>query len=54
MSYLVDTDYLVSFLNGRGQAVELLDRLAGDGISVSIITCAIPSPAMLGTGRTVR
>ena len=39
MTYLVDTHWLVSFLNGRTQAVELLDKLSADGISVSMVVC---------------
>lgn len=39
MTYLVDTHWLVSFLNGRTQAVELIDKLSSEGISVSIVVC---------------
>jgi predicted nucleic acid-binding protein len=39
MTYLVDTNWLVSFFNGRAQAVELIEQLTPQGISISIITC---------------
>ena len=38
MSYLVDTDRIVDYLKGRPDAVELLNRLVDDGLSISIIT----------------
>jgi len=34
MTYLVDTHWIVSFLNGRTQAVELFEQLAAEGIIV--------------------
>jgi predicted nucleic acid-binding protein len=39
MSYLLDTDWAVSFLNGRPNAVELVGTVADDGIAISIVTC---------------
>jgi tRNA(fMet)-specific endonuclease VapC len=39
MSYLIDSDWIISFLNGRANAVELVGKLADDGIAVSIISC---------------
>jgi predicted nucleic acid-binding protein len=39
MTYLLDTNWLVSFLNGRAEAVELLEKRSLEGISVSIIVC---------------
>ena len=39
MTYLVDTHWLVSFLNGRPQAVGLLQKLSEEGICVSVIVC---------------
>ena len=38
MRYLLDTDWVVSFLNGRRAAVELGATLATHGIALSIIT----------------
>jgi tRNA(fMet)-specific endonuclease VapC len=38
MSYLFDTDWLVSFLNGREEAVKLVGSLVGAGIAASIIS----------------
>lgn len=39
MSSLLDTDWVISFLNGRPEAVTLVTRLADDGIAVSVISC---------------
>lgn len=38
MSYLIDTDRVASYLNGRSDAVELLSSLRHDGLAISIIT----------------
>jgi tRNA(fMet)-specific endonuclease VapC len=38
MTYLVDTDRLASYLNGRPDAVALLSSLRQDGLAISIIT----------------
>jgi tRNA(fMet)-specific endonuclease VapC len=38
MPYLVDTDVLIDRLAGEQQATQLLDRLADDGIAISIVT----------------
>ena len=38
MIYLLDADWIISFLNGRSEAVEAVSRLADEGIVVSIIT----------------
>jgi tRNA(fMet)-specific endonuclease VapC len=38
MSYLVDTDRVASYLNGRPDAVELLSSLRHEGLSISIVT----------------
>jgi tRNA(fMet)-specific endonuclease VapC len=38
MTYLLDSDWAISFLNGRQQAVDLVTRLADDGIALSIIS----------------
>ncbi len=39
MSYLLDADVVISFLNGRPEAIELVDKLADEGLAVSIIVC---------------
>lgn len=36
--YLVDTDIIASYLNGRPDAVALLRSLLPDGISISVVT----------------
>ena len=38
MPYLVDTDWVIDHLANVGEAVRLLDRLAQEGIAISIIT----------------
>jgi predicted nucleic acid-binding protein len=38
MSYLVDPDYLVDVLAGVPSAVELVERLATNGVGVSIVS----------------
>lgn len=38
MKYLVDTDWVAYYLKGRESAVELLTRLAGDGLGISLVT----------------
>lgn len=38
MPYLVDTDWVIDHLANVPEAVRLLDRLAQDGIAISIIT----------------
>lgn len=37
MTYLLDADWIISYLNGRPEAVELINRLADEGLAVSII-----------------
>ena len=52
MIYLLDADWIISFLNGRSEAVEAVSQLADEGIVVSIITwgeiyeglLAVPEP----------
>jgi len=39
MTYLLDSDWIISFLNGRANAIDLVDGLADAGIAVSIISC---------------
>ena|SRR3990170_4837594 len=38
MRYLIDSDWIVSFLNGRRKAVELLESVLTDGVAVSAIS----------------
>jgi len=38
MPYLIDTDWIIDLLASVPEAVQLLDRLAQDGIAISIIT----------------
>lgn len=38
MAYLIDADGVIQALAGRQPAVETLDRLAADGISISLVT----------------
>ena len=38
MPYLIDTDWVIDLLASVPEAVQLLDRLAQDGIAISIIT----------------
>lgn len=39
MNYLLDADWVISFLNGKPNAVELIGKLADEGIALSDITC---------------
>ena len=38
MPYLIDTDWVIDLLASVPEAIQLLDRLAQDGIAISIIT----------------
>jgi predicted nucleic acid-binding protein len=38
MTYLVDTDVVVSWLKGRSQETDLLTQLSSDGLAISLIT----------------
>lgn len=38
MIYLVDTDLIASYLNGHKKAVTVLDKLAGQGLAISLMT----------------
>ena len=38
MTYLVDTDWVASYLNGRSDAVQLLNSLRPSGLAISLIT----------------
>ncbi len=37
MNYLLDADWVISFFNGRANAVALVGKLADEGIALSII-----------------
>ena len=38
MSYLVDSDWVADYLKGRAPIVQQLDRLAPEGLAISLIT----------------
>src|SRR5688500_2468723 len=38
MNYLVDADWVIDYLRGQGQAIQLLDELGTQGLAISIIT----------------
>lgn len=38
MSYLLDADWAISALAGRARAVSLIEQLASEGISISLVT----------------
>ena len=38
MKYLIDTDYVVDYLKGKTQAIQLLTTLAPNGLAISLIT----------------
>jgi tRNA(fMet)-specific endonuclease VapC len=38
VTYLVDTDWVASYLNGRTDAIQLLNALAPAGLAISLIT----------------
>lgn len=38
MSYLIDTDWIIDFLNGDGPAIELFAALAGPRLGISVVT----------------
>lgn len=38
MSYLLDSDWVISFLNGQFTAVQLIERLAEEGVFLSVIS----------------
>jgi tRNA(fMet)-specific endonuclease VapC len=40
MKYLADTDWLIDSLHEKGIALDVVNRLAGDGVGVSIVTVA--------------
>lgn len=48
VEYLLDTDWCVSFLNGRREATELVDELAPPGLAISLITWGELFEGLLG------
>ncbi len=40
MTYLVDSDQVIDYLNGNEHAIRLLEALGRDGIAISLITVA--------------
>jgi tRNA(fMet)-specific endonuclease VapC len=38
--YLIDTDWIIHYLNGHAGIVERLEQLSSDGLAVSIVTLA--------------
>jgi len=38
MKYLIDTDWLLDYLYGNPQAVQLFSALAPDGLAISVVT----------------
>jgi predicted nucleic acid-binding protein len=38
VKYLVDSDWIADYLKGRPEAVELLNRLAPEGLAISILS----------------
>jgi tRNA(fMet)-specific endonuclease VapC len=39
MTYLIDTDVVIDWLNGQAPIVQLLSSLRHDGLAISLITC---------------
>jgi predicted nucleic acid-binding protein len=52
MSYLLDADWIISYLNGRSQAIELIERLTDEGLAVSIIVVGEIYEGLLTGPRT--
>src|SRR5438105_2756120 len=40
MTYLLDTDWAISYLNGRQEAFQLFNSLKQDGLAISYVTYA--------------
>ncbi len=38
MKYLIDSDWVMSFLNGRAEAVALIVPILYEGIAISVVT----------------
>ena len=54
MTYLLDADWIISFLNGRSQAIDLIASLADEGIAVSVIAYGEIYEGLLGTASPER
>ncbi|HEY7062045.1 MAG TPA: type II toxin-antitoxin system VapC family toxin [Chloroflexota bacterium] len=52
MTYLLDSDWIISFLNGQPNSVDLVAELADDGIGVSVITCGEIFEGLLSASNT--
>lgn len=52
MKYLLDADWVISFLNGKPNAVDLVRELADEGIALSIITCGEVYEGLLSTSSS--
>lgn len=54
MSYLLDADWIISFLNGRAEAVALVAQLADRGLAISIIACGEIYEGLLASSASRR
>ena len=54
MSYRLDDDWIISFLNGKRDAVQLIAELADGGIALSTITCGEVLEGMLTASSPVQ
>lgn len=52
MGFLLDADWVISFLNGRPNAIELVTKLADDGIAIGAITYGEIVEGLLGVERS--
>jgi predicted nucleic acid-binding protein len=53
MTYLLDTDWIISFLDGRPEAVDLVRRVADGGIAISAIPYGEVYEGLLGGSSPV-
>ena len=54
ISYLIDTDWTVDYLNDRPTATQLFSSLAGEGIAISLFTYAELYDGALGSSAPER
>ena len=54
MKYLVDSDWTADYLAGKSHAVQLLDSLVEDGLSISIVTYGEVYEGVLYGGNPAR
>ena len=52
MTYLLDSDWLIRFLNGRRDAAELIDSLAAQGLALSVVSCGEALEGLLDLPRS--